>query len=285
MIYIYTALHGEAKPFLQKLKLKREKSSFGFEVYSNEELQIRLVITGVGQIAAATGVGASMGYYHGGEEDFLVNIGSCAGTGEKGTVTLCNKLTDRTDGYTFYPDILFGHPFRETHLVTQQEVFREGFEMVQDADTVFDMEGAAIYRAASYFVGPHQICFLKVISDAGDGEKVSPVQLREIMNQAADSIVDFLFDLKQYWDGISKQESVDMTFQKKEKLFDTLSQEFCCSETMKNQLKQCTKYWTLSGIDYEKMISEMRMEGSMPCKDRREGKKRLEELFHKSFTV
>jgi nucleoside phosphorylase len=267
MIYIYMALHREAKPLIKKLNLKREDVPFGFAVYGNEELGVRLVLTGVGAIAAAAGVGSSLGYFRGTKSDILINIGSCAGKSDAGKVYLCHKITDEVSGHTFYPDILCRHPFEEASLVTQPQVLCEGLEDSQ----LYDMEGASIYQAGSYFFGPHQMFFLKIVSDAGRGNEVSPEQLEKVMEQAADSIVDFLRELGEYQETRLQTDAP--------LCLDRLYEEFCCSQTMKNMLKQYVTYWTLSGVDYEEKISRMREEGKLPCKDRREGKKRLEELI------
>jgi hypothetical protein len=153
---------------------------------------------------------------------------------------------------------------------------------------LYDMEGTAVYQAGSYFVGPHQMYFLKVVSDEGQENEITPKQLQKIMEQTADSIVNFLLQLKEYHNDLlefhnTDQISLDICEEKND-TFERLCNDLCCSQTMKNKLKQCTKYWTLSGFDYEKMIDEMRMEGILPCRDRRDGKKRLEELLSKSFT-
>ena len=37
----------------------------------------------------------------------------------------------------------------------------------REAVVLHDMEGAAIYQAGSYWLGPHQMSFIKVISDHG----------------------------------------------------------------------------------------------------------------------
>lgn len=62
------------------------------------------------------------------EEDLMVNYGSCAaegmlmpGEGEGGggacvplgSIIMVNKLTDAESGRTFYPDMVYRHPFAE----------------------------------------------------------------------------------------------------------------------------------------------------------------------------
>ena len=53
MIYVVTALYQEAHGFIRELELKKNTAYAPFEVFGNESAGIRLVVTGVGEIAAA----------------------------------------------------------------------------------------------------------------------------------------------------------------------------------------------------------------------------------------
>ena len=146
MITIFTALYPEAKELIRALSLKKDMTQNHFQVFSDENNQIQIVITGASAIAAATAVA----------EDFLINYGSCAGRKNipVGTVSLCNKLTQTVDGRTFYPDILYRHPFEEAELYSFPAVQdRESFQQFLDKDAgagdrrkeiLVDMEAAAI---------------------------------------------------------------------------------------------------------------------------------------------
>ena len=58
MIYVVTALYQEAHGFIRELELKKNTAYAPFEVFDNENAGIRLVVTGVGEIAAAAVVAA-----------------------------------------------------------------------------------------------------------------------------------------------------------------------------------------------------------------------------------
>ena len=51
-----------------------------------------------------------------------------------------------------------------------------------------------------------------------------------------------------------------------------------CSAVMEAELFQLLKYCRLSGIDYEDIIRDGYAAGSLPCKDKKEGKRCLEQL-------
>ena len=118
MITIFTALYPEAKELIRALSLKKDMTQNHFQVFSDENNQIQIVITGASAIAAATAVAECSTRKEPDSGDFLINYGSCAGRKNipVGTVSLCNKLTQTVDGRTFYPDILYRHPFGEAEL-------------------------------------------------------------------------------------------------------------------------------------------------------------------------
>ena len=181
MITIFTALYPEAKELIRALSLKKDMTQNHFQVFSDENNQIQIVITGASAIAAATAVAECSTRKEPDSGDFLINYGSCAGRKNipVGTVSLCNKLTQTVDGRTFYPDILYRHPFEEAELYSFPAVQdRESFQQFLDKDAgagdrrkeiLVDMEAAAIYQAGNYYYAPHQMLFLKVVTDHGTG--------------------------------------------------------------------------------------------------------------------
>ena len=138
MITIFTALYPEAKELIRALSLKKDMTQNHFQVFSDENNQIQIVITGASAIAAATAVAECSTRREPDSGDFLINYGSCAGRKNipVGTVSLCNKLTQTVDGRTFYPDILYRHPFEEAELYSFPAVQdRESFQQFLDKDT------------------------------------------------------------------------------------------------------------------------------------------------------
>lgn len=303
MIYIFTALYPEAKPLIRAFSLKKAVTGLPFDVYENADNDLRLVITGAGMTAAACGVSAVLGKYGAGEKDHLINIGTCAAenlAGEKKDDTetgysgiyLCHKITDRNTGHTYYPDMLYHHPFKEAEIITEPVVWKNGTEQnmktgdrntMPDAIQIMkceplllhDMESAAVYQAGSFWLGPHQMSFIKIVSDEGNGEKITPQTLECVVENNIEQIKAYVTDLGQ----ISAQ---DEERQRKEQHCMTVAEQLCqelhCSQTMRAAVVQCVRYWTLADVDYQHVLDEMRADGELPCRDRREGKKRFEEL-------
>lgn len=293
-LFIFIALYAEAKPLIRHLQLKRESVSCSFDIYADRDAEIYLCLTGTGGIAAATAVGSCMAYYRAGAEDVLMNIGTCAGEYGAGNIFLGNRIVEQISGYTFYPDIWYRHGFMEAEMITVPRVLERRVPAEEKAK-LYDMEAAAIYQAASYYLGPHQMCFLKIISDAGEGRALSADVLADLVERNVDRILgqmdwlrydSFLKNPAGEPAGISMraEERDSSAFLREtgkiEQLEDCecLCTELHCSQTMKAAVEQCVRYWTLAGVDYQATLQQMREDGSLPCRDKREGKQRFEEL-------
>ncbi len=293
MIYIMTALYQEAKPILKHLELKRIPTRTGLEIYEgripypgkitekieNDGAPIRLVITGTGVIAAAAATAASLSDVRGGEQDFLINWGSCAA--ERGDLLegyLANQLISTMDQKTYYPDLLFKTGWKEACVITEPGVWNQSTHHASDRVILHDMEAAAIYYAASFFLAPHQMLFAKVVTDFGmeKAEAESDAMKKkcaEMMERAYPRLETLLQSLSEFL----MEESASDGWEEPEEL-NILYQEFCCSETMKADLRKQIHYWILAQVDYQAEMEKLRLAGELPCRDRREGKKRIEQL-------
>ncbi|MDE6568236.1 MAG: spore photoproduct, partial [Lachnospiraceae bacterium] len=158
MIYLFTALYAEADLFIKKYHLEKNLENTRFQEFYQEEYGIRLTITGVGEIAAASAVSSVCSIYKPMKGDILLNIGTCAHLAGKEGVFLCNKIIEQATGKTFYPDLLYRHTLQEETIVTGMQPYNQE-EHIRHGN-LYDMEAAAIYQAGSYFFAPHQICQL-----------------------------------------------------------------------------------------------------------------------------
>lgn len=288
MVYIITAMYAEAHAFIERFHLKKDPSHTRFQVFQNTDEGILLVISGTGPVPAAVAAGSILTQFGAGEGDFLINAGICAGirnASDCGTENLCKageiflgcKIREKTSGRTFYPDLLYRHEFREAQIITgarpcdgteQKEPLEEGF-------CLYDMEAAAVYQAGAYYLGPHQMSFLKVVSDNGNARHLTPDLIGCLMEENREGIADYIKVLQaaacgQCGEAVFTQET--------EELFERLCADLHCSRVMSEALRQHMRYFVLSGADFESVTEEMYREGRLPCKDKREGKKCLEEL-------
>ena len=269
MIYIFSAFYAEAKNIIDHYGLKKEKSpeTVRFDVFANDS--IRLVITGVGEINAAAAVSNIGGAYGISPDDEILNVGCGAGFGNEtclGSIFLGNKLTEQMTGRTFYPDMLMKTNLMECEIVTVTRVLNEGRD-----SAVYDMEAAAVYQAAAFFVGPHRMHFIKLVSDAG--ERIDQSKITELFALQEEKIYGYIDMLLSVG---GNKASIDDT--KSAWNIDGLISDMRCSKVMGDQLAQLIKYCRLSGIDYKAVLDEYYTKGMLPCESKREGKKCLFEL-------
>ena len=321
MIYVVTALYQEAHGLIRELELKKNTAYAPFEVFDNENAGIRLVVTGVGEIAAAAATAAVCARDGADAADFLINIGCCAaanagadrgcepadrdtdsgygvanagadrgceivdrgmdsGSGaanaaQIGDLYLCHKITEQATGKTFYPDILYRHPWKERELVTgMQPLQRTAAQGV-----LYDMEAAAVYQAGIRFFSPDRMLFLKVVSDFGvvGQERMTAETLAGLLEQHVKAVAAFLTNLREAAD---EEETLrnDGILQEDETVLERLFAALHCSQTMRASARQYITYAALTGYDWKAELEEWYARGLLPCKDRREGKVRLEEL-------
>ena len=293
MIYVMMALYQEAHGLIRELELKKNTAYAPFEVFDNESAGIRLVVTGVGEIAAAAATAAVCARDGADAADFLVNIGCCAAGGcepadrdmdsgygaahaaQIGDLYVCHKITEQATGKTFYPDILYRHPWKERELVT-------GMQPLQRAaahGALYDMEAAAVYQAGIRFFSPDRMIFLKVVSDFGIAgqERMTAEALTGLLEQYVKEVAAFLTNLREAAD---EEETLrnDGILQEDEAVLERLFAALHCSQTMRASARQYITYAALTGYDWKAELEEWYARGLLPCKDRREGKVRLEEL-------
>ena len=298
MIYVMMALYQEAHGLIRELKLKKNTAYAPFEVFDNESAGIRLVVTGVGEIAAAAATAAVCARDGADTADFLVNIGCCAAAegaaggcepadrdmdsgygaahaAQIGDLYVCHKITEQATGKTFYPDILYRHPWKERELVT-------GMQPLQRAaahGALYDMEAAAVYQAGIRFFSPDRMIFLKVVSDSGVAgqERMTAETLAGLLEQHVKAVAGFLANL---WKAADEEEALRSggILQEDEAVLEQIFAALHCSQTMRASARQYITYAALTGYDWKVELKEWYARGLLPCKDRREGKVRLEEL-------
>lgn len=291
MVYILSAFFGEVKEIIDSYELKKIEGA-KFVVFEGEELT--LVISGQDLVNAAAAVGFLGGYYGFAPEDIIINFGICGADSssneakkiEHGDVIIVNKIIERETKKTFYPDMLFENDFCECCLVSAmapmtKQTFalgkEQGKNVVNDDNgpIIYDMEAAAIYQAASNFVGPHQMAFVKVVSDFG--EKIGLQDVRNVVSASFNQVKSFIDRCI----SISKDNDMSqlkLINEKTDQVIEKLSVDMKCSKTMTDLLRQLIKYQVMEKTNYEEVIDDMYKEGWLPCKSKKEGKVCLENL-------
>lgn len=256
MIYIVCALYAESKSLIQRFHLKRKETVKGVEVFENEDTSLVLCCTGTGKLAAASAVSALLEHYDAGEEDCLIQFGSAGSTLKKG-IYMIHEIKDACRSY--YPDMLYDFWMKECSCKCVEEVQRN----IQDSSTVYDMESAGVYVAANRRLGPHQMVFLKFVSDSG--EKISASYLTQQASLYTDTIVEIVNFLQ----SCEKQTFV-LNDEEKEQV-ETFAEKLHCTKAMKDRMYQLVQYAKVAGIPFAE-----KMEGYEEVNSKEEGKKALE---------
>ena len=277
MVYVFCAFYGECSGLIKHYNLKKRQTDkyYRFDVFENENQPVRIILTGQGSVMAAAAVSGAASFFGIKAEDAIINVGTCAGDYEPGQVFICNKITEEATGRTFYPDMILRSGMPESDLVTVPVVIRKSIHEYANKDShnmeLYDMEAAAIYQAANLYVGPHRMGFVKVVSDNGDIEGLTPDCIKGLMAEAVDEIASYVdMFVADTHDMCRAEESTQFTNQ--------LCKDLHCSKVMENQVRQLIKYLSLEGTDYMTYINKLYNEGRLPAHDKKNGKVCLDEI-------
>lgn len=141
---------------------------------------------------------------------------------------------------TYYPDILYRHPFAEEGIETVSIVRRpdEMKQMIRmDASvnggqksgsslkiSLCDMEAVGVYQAAVRFVGQHQMAFLKVVSDAGVDKRMTAEDLQHFFADSAEKICTWIEDVRT----LSRSWKVEKVGAKEQEILQLLCDRTTC---------------------------------------------------------
>ena len=158
---ILSALKYESAPFIKHFGLRKDKR-FSYPVFTNGKIYILSVGVGKKQIEKRIN-----NFRENINQNFIqfINIGSAGGKKDKhkiGEAFLINKITDDLSKTTYYPDILFKHPFKEIGITTVEKGIVDGGNNFHN---LVDMEASEIFRVCTKFSPLHNIFFLKIVSD------------------------------------------------------------------------------------------------------------------------
>ncbi len=266
MFFFVCALYAEAKPLISALSLRKDAFSCPYETYFDEDSSCVLTLSGMGPVAAASATAyllTRFGFRS--DRDFLINFGSCAGAGEG--LHIVNKITDSLTGRDYYPDMLYdlsscGLPASsEKALTTVSRVV----STLADPDSLYEMEASGIFQAASRFLPPHRMLFLKYVSDSGV-EDPGSITGELLTLRAEQHIPTVLAVLEKLKGACEETSSID------EDLFLSTSYALHLSETMRHELYQLFAYARASGTAIEPILTELESEGKIPTSSKREGK-------------
>lgn len=279
MLEIFCALYCEAKPFIENLNLKKEGS---LDSFVNEERTIRLTLTGVGKIKAASTITTIL---NDSEDPFVLSFGSSASIQEENdNLYIANKITDIDTGMSYYPDVLLKTNIKECGFICGSKLYtdvnntRESVKPIIDVKKylsnliqkdngylLYDMETSAIYEVANQYVGPERMLFVRFASD-NEANSISAKEITSKVEQfypTLKQLIDLILSLP-----INKNET-------KSEIEEAFNEHIHSSISMQNQVHQIVLYCKCANIDYESIMKEY-MKEEVTSKE--EGKRVFDEF-------
>jgi hypothetical protein len=158
MLRFVVALEPEARPLIERYRLRRDPDGHAFAIYRRDATA--LIVSGVGKAAAA----AATSYLHlatGGEHHAAwLNVG-IAGHGRRpvGEAVVAHKIRDAGSGRSWYPPRLVDAA--ESGEVVTVDVP----ELAFPEPVAYEMEACGFYDTACRFASSEVVQCLKIVSD------------------------------------------------------------------------------------------------------------------------
>lgn len=261
MTFISTSMYVEASSFVKNMNLKKDLECHKFQVFKNDD--VVLIITGVGKVISAVAVTYLFLKYKIKSDDIFINIGICGSKNKNiriGDIFLCNKIIDYDTKKTFYPDIILKHPFKEGNIQTISKVIND--ENMEIQSEIIDMEASAIYEAALMFLQPHEMFFIKIVSDHLNNEKIDSNNITTLVESKSEEIIKWISDIKNVF--LYNKSILD---QEEQRIVEDIIKKLRLTATMANQLKQLLKYYKL---EKGKFYENIRMYRNIQCTSKKE---------------
>ena len=158
LVYFVVALHCEAAPIINFYNLKSVHNS-NPQIYRNESMC--LVVTGIGGLACATGVGYLSGLLGTQKLGVWLNIGIAGHQYlPRGSACLVRKVTDRATNKTLFPSLPFS-----SKLYKSDCFYVDRAEIGFSENGLFEMESFAFFKAAWKFAALDFVHSAKIVSD------------------------------------------------------------------------------------------------------------------------
>ncbi len=266
MLLLFAAMKCEARPFIDRLGLKRDPSFINLEVYSGDG--IKICITGMGKVDAATAVSSVLSSSVSTDDVILFNIGVCAGA-ESGCLYRINKIHDEDSGKDQYPDMIYRTDHPEICLHTSDGYKTDDLFSDDMGDFVYDMEGSAVFRAASFYISPDRIILFKIVSDHGDPDSVTAELCAEMIGRYSDELIK---EMNQIASAALKADP----YEKADEICERYSEMLHCTGYMTNALSRLIRYALSRDIDIESMLDPY-----LPVASKKEGKEVISDVERK----
>ena len=130
------------------------------------------------------------------------------------------------------------------------------------------------------FLGPHQMNFLRIVTDQGlsESEAVAPQSLAAHVTACVEQQVDTIVTVVDKLRALMAAEAAghQVLTENEQQLVDKLIADAHFSKVMADECVQLIRYAALSELDWQQPIAALYAEGLVPTRDKRAGKIILE---------
>ncbi len=159
MLIWVCALHCEAKPVIDRYRLKKSHENPSFDLYLGENMLC--VVSGSGKIASATACAWIAGSIAATTAPLWINLGTAGAASHAiGSVFLLNQVIDADSGQRFYPAPGAGSELPGHACLTLSQASHE-----YQPQYLFDMEASGFMYSALRFSSAELVQSIKVVSD------------------------------------------------------------------------------------------------------------------------
>jgi adenosylhomocysteine nucleosidase len=193
MICLVVALPAEARPLVARLGLRPVGHGEPYRLWEGHGTN--LIVSGVGQEAAAAAVDHLCRQTHAAPIDGWVNVGIAGHRSlPLGKPVLAREVLDGATGERWSVALPFEPPCRTERVLTVEQV-----ERVFPEEVVYDMEASGFYRRAVQDALPELVQVLKVVSDneKSDVDHITSDRVEELVAGSADLVEILLSTLAQ----------------------------------------------------------------------------------------
>ncbi|WP_455031811.1 spore photoproduct lyase family protein [Oribacterium sp.] len=300
MVYIFAAHKGEVEHLIKKLSLGKRKTSFPFLQYEGEEILLTItgqeqINASVSVAATLQEEKAKKGDILLSLGSAAVILGKNRTASEElmGRWFWIQSLEQESTGRCFYPDLLYKLDFPEAGLLTgdkilelspsgnsgisgdsdsKEDIVSEGYSDSKE-DIVskefsgfeklllYDMESAAVFQAANFYLAPEDFFFLRCVTDFGvsPGEETDSFssssllwkeKMQSLLQKEEEKVLRLIRFLQEKSIERRKEEEEETVFQQQ---LQSLSESLHCSFVMEKQLERLLRYAFLQGISPEEI--------------------------------
>lgn len=325
MVYIFAAHKGEVEHLIKKLSLGKRKTSFPFLQYEGEEILLTITGQGqinasVSVAATLQEEKAKKGdiLLSLGSAALILGKNRTASEELMGRWFWIQKLEQQSTGRCFYPDLLYKLDFPEAGLLTGDKILEFGSmgygEISGNSDSkedivsegysdskedivskefsgfekllLYDMESAAVFQAANFYLAPEDFFFLRCVTDFGvnPGEETDSLssssllwkeKMQSLLQKEEEKVLRLIRFLQEKSIERRKEEEGELAFQQQ---LQSLSESLHCSFVMEKQLERLLRYAFLQGISPEEVREYLERNFGGKEGDKRAGKKALSSL-------